>query len=48
MIEQTLLNTDDAAENSFFVCMMVLNHIYDTVQTHVSGGKFVVDLSVDL
>ena len=48
VIEQADLNTESATEGSFYICMMILENIYDTVKTRISDGNLIVDLSLDL
>lgn len=45
---QDFLRVDDSPEKTSDICLMILDNIYDSVETHVSDGKFTIDLAVEL
>ena len=45
---EDFLCSGDSSEESSDICLMILHNIYDSVETHVADGKFMVDLAVDL
>lgn len=45
---QDFLRVDDSPEKASDICLMILDNIYDSVETRVSDGKFTVDLAVEL